>query len=87
MFFELSKLSTDDIRFDVEYCETGCTLKIIENKTGSVLFRLSRLPPGKMDELRERLNFEYDEGIMIDPVTKRRRSHKMREMPLPLEGM
>lgn len=87
MFIELTKSSSDDIRFKVEYCEAGCTLEIIDKKTGGVLFRLSRLPPGKMDELREQLNFEHDEGIMIDPITRRRKSHKMREMPLPLEGM
>lgn len=61
----------DDMKFKVEYCETGSQLEI-QNKVGMPILTLACIPPAMLVRLRDEITAEIELGVKKSPFDKRK---------------
>lgn len=60
----------DDVKFVVDYCDTGSTLEI-QTAAGAVTIQVNCIPPAKLKELHTILSEEIAKGPRKHPFEKR----------------
>ncbi len=72
MLIKSSISHADNVKFGIDYCETGSSFEI-QNEVGVPMFTLACIPPAMLVRLRDELTAEIDKGARLSPLSSQRR--------------